>query len=58
MALGDILHTLEDTLLGTDHPEQPETVDPNADPAYDGEQGIRGSSQDPYGDPADQPARS
>jgi len=54
MSLGDILHSIEDALTGHVSEEQPQNVDPNADPVYDNEQGIQSSAQDPYGDPADQ----
>ena len=54
MSLGDILRNVEDTLTGSVSQEPPQQVDPNADPAFDGEQGILSSAQDPYGDPADQ----
>ncbi len=57
MSLGDILHSVEDALTGSNHEETPENPDLTADPAYDSEQGIKGSSQDPNGDPADQNAR-
>lgn len=54
MGLGDILHSIEDALTGTARQDNPETVDASADPAYDSEQGIKSSSEDPYGDPADE----
>lgn len=57
MSLGEILHSVEDALTGSNHEETPENPDTTADPAYDSEQGIKGSSQDPYGDPADQNSR-
>ena len=57
MSLGDILHSVEDALTGSNHEEAPENPDLTADPAYDSEQGIKGSSEDPYGDPADQNGR-
>ena len=57
MSLRDILHSVEDALTGSTHEETPENPDLTADPAYDSEQGIKGSSEDPYGDPADQNGR-
>ena len=54
MSLSDILHSIEDAVTGGSHDDQPQNVDPSADPVYDGDQGIKSSSQDPYGDPADQ----
>lgn len=54
MSLGDILHSIEDAFTGNAREDPPAEVDPNADPVYDDQQGIRASSQDPYGDPADQ----
>lgn len=54
MSLGDILHTIEDALTGTVRDDAPQEVDPNADPVYDQDQGIKSSATDPYGDPADQ----
>lgn len=57
MSLGDILHNIEDTLTGSDHEQAPENPDLTADPAYDSEQDIKSSSEDPYGDPANQNSR-
>lgn len=54
MGLGDIFREIKDVLTGENEAEPPQNVDPNADPAYDQEQGIQPASQDPYGDPADQ----
>ena len=57
MGLGKIFEDIKDALTGNNSDsdaDQNAQVDPNADPVYDNEQGIRPASEDPYGDPADQ----
>lgn len=54
MGLGEIFREVKDALTGNAENEPPQEADPNADPVYDQEQGIRSASEDPYGDPADQ----
>ena len=54
MSLLDIVENIKDALTGQTENDTPQNVDVSADPAYDGEQGIKSSAQDPYGDPADQ----
>ncbi|MBV9851759.1 MAG: translation initiation factor [Armatimonadetes bacterium] len=57
MGLGKIFEDIKDALTGNssdNDADQNTSVDTNADPVYDNEQGILPASQDPYGDPTDQ----
>ena len=51
MGLGRILENIKDAVTGGNHSESAENVNPR-----DADRGILPASQDPLGDPADQPA--